>query len=81
MSNVVFEGLDVIYPATDGVEKYETYNLDDPFILSILSSFENQELMNQDFLEFFTIQLNKFNCGTSTVGASTLFLRVARLFE
>lgn len=55
MSNVVFEGLDVIYPATDGVEKYETYNLDNPFILSILSSFENQELMNQDFLEFFTI--------------------------
>ena len=55
MSNVVFEGLDVIYPATDGVEKYETYKLDDPFILSILSSFENQELMNQDFLEFFTI--------------------------
>ena len=51
MSNIVFEGLDIIYPATEGVEKYETYNLDDPFILNIL----NKELMNQDFLEFFTI--------------------------
>ena len=55
MSNVVLEGLNVIYPATEGLEKYETYNLDDPFIVSILNSFENQELMNQDFLEFFTI--------------------------
>ena len=71
MSNVVFEGLNVIYPATEGLEKYETYNLDDPFIVSILNSFENQELMNQDFIEFFT----------STVGVSTDFLRVARLFE
>ena len=55
MSNVVFEGLNVIYPAIEGLEKYETYNLDDPFIVSILNSFENQELMNQDFIEFFTI--------------------------
>ena len=55
MSNIVFEGLDIIYPAAEGVEKYEAYNLDDPFILNILSSFENKELMNQDFLEFFTI--------------------------
>lgn len=55
MSNVVFDGLNAIYPTTEGLEKYETYNLDDPFIVSILNSFENQELMNQDFLEFFTI--------------------------
>ncbi len=55
MSNIIFEGLDIIYPTAEGVEKYETYNLDDPFILNILSSFENKELMNQDFLEFFTI--------------------------
>lgn len=55
MANVVLDGLDVIYPTTDGIEKYETYNLDDPFIVSILNSFENQELMNQDFIEFFTI--------------------------
>lgn len=55
MSNVVFDGLNAIYPTTEGLEKYETYNLNDPFIVSILNSFENQELMNQDFVEFFTI--------------------------
>ena len=57
MSNVVFDGLDIIYPTTDGIEKYETYNLSDPFIVSILNSFEadNRELMRQDFVEFFTI--------------------------
>ena len=57
MSNVIFDGLDIIYPTTGGIEKYETYNLDDPFIVSILNSFEidNQELMRQDFVEFFTI--------------------------
>lgn len=44
-----------VEPVTIDNEDYETLDIDDPLVWLYLDKEESQGLMNEDFLEFFTI--------------------------
>ena len=44
-----------VEPVTIDDEDYETLDIDDPLVWLYLDKEESQGLMNEDFLEFFTI--------------------------
>ncbi len=55
MEEIISENLKILYPNLEKYPKFETYDLNDPVVLSFIAFAEKPPMINQDFLEFFTI--------------------------
>lgn len=55
MEEIISENLKILYPNLEKYPKFETYDLNDPVVLSFIAFAEKPPMINPDFLDFFTI--------------------------